>query len=176
MLQVRVRRLQTYKQGIYLMAERIDGKPTVREIAEASKGYIEYEIITFRGVEILITKDRLYGAIETTAEFTHDPRVEELAKEQEQEVEEIQIPDPRDGLLISNIWGVGCVIVGDRIGNLECTFSTNPDIGMAMQIPPEGSYTGPWEWTTKMLELCMDMGEIAVINPLIGRYYSFTYN
>ncbi|MDP2753357.1 MAG: hypothetical protein Q8P40_03080 [Nitrospirota bacterium] len=68
-------------EGIYLIQERIDGKPTIREIAEASKhGYIEYEIITFRGVEILIIKDRLYGAIETTAEFTHDPRVEELAK------------------------------------------------------------------------------------------------
>ncbi len=88
MLQVRVRRLQTHEQGVYLIAQegiclmtqRIDGKPTVREIAEASKGYIKYEIITFRGVEILITKDRLYGAIETTAEFTHDPGVEELAK------------------------------------------------------------------------------------------------
>lgn len=56
-------------------------KPTVKEIAEASEhGYIRYEIITFQGVEILITKNRLYDAIETTAEFTHDLKVEELAK------------------------------------------------------------------------------------------------
>lgn len=57
-------------------------KPTVREIAEASRqGYrIKYEIITCQGVEILITRDKLYHAIETTAEFTHDKRVEELAK------------------------------------------------------------------------------------------------
>lgn len=81
-LPVRVRRLPTYKQEVDLMQERVDGKPTVREIAEASKhGYrIKYEIITCQGVEILITRDKLYHAIETTAEFTHDPRVEELAK------------------------------------------------------------------------------------------------
>lgn len=97
-------------------------------------------------------------------------------KEKEQEGEGIDVSGLDDGVLISNILGVGCIIVGDRIGNLECTFSTNPDMGMAMRIPPEGSYAGSWEWVGKMLELCMDMGEIAAINPLIGRYYSFTYS
>lgn len=98
----------------------------------------------------------------------------ELARAKEDEMEIEEVPDPRGGLLISNIWGVGSIIVGDRIGNLECTFSTNLGLGMAMRIPPEGSYAGSWEWVTGMLELCMDMGEIAAINPLIGRYYSFT--
>lgn len=57
-----------------------DGKPTVSQIATASKdGHIQYEIVTYRGVVILMTKARLKPAVEITAQMTHDPKVEELA-------------------------------------------------------------------------------------------------
>lgn len=57
-----------------------DGKPTVSQIAEASKeGHIQYEIVTYRGVEILMTKAPLRHAVEITYELTHDPEVEKLA-------------------------------------------------------------------------------------------------
>ena len=69
--------------------QRIDGKPTIYEIAEASKagalngrwGAREYEIITFRGVEILVKRKILETAIEVTHEWTHDLDVEKLSRE-----------------------------------------------------------------------------------------------
>lgn len=59
-----------------------DGKPTAHQIHEASQNghTVQYEIITYRGVEILMRKKVLMNAIETTYEFTHDPDVEELAQ------------------------------------------------------------------------------------------------
>ncbi len=59
-----------------------DSKPTVSQIAAASQGgYVQYEVITYRGVEILMIKAWLKPAIERTYELTHDPDVETLARE-----------------------------------------------------------------------------------------------
>lgn len=65
-----------------------DGKPSVSQIAEASKagalngrnGTIDYEIIEFRKVQILIPRKKLLPLIETTAEFTSDIEVINLAE------------------------------------------------------------------------------------------------
>lgn len=65
-----------------------DQRPTVRQIAETSKtgclkhryGTIQYEVVKYEGVEILISKDRLYNAIRVSAEFTHNPEIEKLAE------------------------------------------------------------------------------------------------
>jgi hypothetical protein len=58
-----------------IVKTRTDGKPTIREITAASD---IYEIVTFRGVEILLSRKVLFSAIETTYEFTHDPPVAQL--------------------------------------------------------------------------------------------------
>lgn len=59
----------------------MNAKPTVREIAEASKGgHVRYEVISYQGVELLLTRDRLLNAVRITAEFTHDPEMEKLAE------------------------------------------------------------------------------------------------
>ena len=51
-------------------------KPSVHEIAHASD---KYEVVTHKGVEVLVLKSMLHNAIRMTVEFTHDPAVEELA-------------------------------------------------------------------------------------------------
>lgn len=56
-----------------------DDKPTIHEIADASN--TKYEIITYRGVEVLIRRSALETAIELSVEWTHNKVVEELAKE-----------------------------------------------------------------------------------------------
>jgi len=53
------------------------GKPSVHEIAHASD---KYEVVVYRGVEILMLKSMLHNSISVTAEFTHSPAVEELAE------------------------------------------------------------------------------------------------
>ncbi len=57
----------------------MDGKPTIRQIYEASNG--KYEIIKYHGVEVLIRRSALETAIELSVEWTHDKVIEELAKE-----------------------------------------------------------------------------------------------
>lgn len=57
--------------------------PTAQEIADASNNghRIQYEIVTYHGVPILILKSHLMRAITITAEFTRDKRVEQLARD-----------------------------------------------------------------------------------------------
>ena len=56
--------------------------PTVEEIVKASKGgHIEYDLIEYRGVKLLITRAKIKSLVEITAEFTRDPAVETLAGE-----------------------------------------------------------------------------------------------
>lgn len=53
----------------------------ITKIAEVSKGMtIEYEVIKFNGIPLLITKSKLKPLIALTWERTHDPALEELAK------------------------------------------------------------------------------------------------
>jgi DNA-cytosine methyltransferase len=113
-------------------------------------------------------------------EPTHfDPKKlskEELDRAKEEQVEDDEEEITNSDKLISHIWMIGGIIAGDKIGNLKCTFSTNPDTLAGMQIPEYNGDDNPaeWDWIAEMLGLCMDMGEIAAINPLAGRYYSFT--
>ncbi len=56
--------------------------PTVEEIVKASKGKtIEYDIIEYRGVKLLIPWPTIKSLVEATCEFTHDPEAEKLAGE-----------------------------------------------------------------------------------------------
>jgi len=56
--------------------------PTVEEIVKASKGgKVEYDLIEYRGVKLLITRSKIKSLVEITAEFTHDPAAEKLAGE-----------------------------------------------------------------------------------------------
>lgn len=59
-----------------------DGKPSVSQIAEASRnGHgVQYEIVTYRGVEILVLRRNVENAIKITAEFTSDIEVIKLAE------------------------------------------------------------------------------------------------
>jgi len=53
----------------------------IEKIAEVSKGMtIEYEIIRFNGIPLLITKSKLKPLIAITWERTHDPALEPIAK------------------------------------------------------------------------------------------------
>lgn len=55
--------------------------PTVEQIAEATKGgLIKYEVIIFKGVKLLITREKLKPSIDRTYELTHDPEVKKLAE------------------------------------------------------------------------------------------------
>lgn len=60
-----------------------DGKPSIQQIASASQNghSVKYEIVTYRGVEILIRRKLLLPAIEMTCEFTHDASAIQLAEE-----------------------------------------------------------------------------------------------
>ena len=56
--------------------------PTVEEIVKVSKGgHVEYDIIEYRGVKLLITRAKIKSLVEVTAEFTRDPAAEKLAGE-----------------------------------------------------------------------------------------------
>jgi hypothetical protein len=56
--------------------------PTVEEIIKVSKGgNIEYDLIEYRRVKLLIPRSTIKSLVEVTAEFTHDPAVEKLAGE-----------------------------------------------------------------------------------------------
>lgn len=56
--------------------------PTVEEIVKMSKGgKVEYDIIEYRGVKLLITRSKIKSLVEVTAEFTHDHAAEKLAGE-----------------------------------------------------------------------------------------------
>lgn len=56
--------------------------PTVEEIVKVSKGgKVEYDLIEYRGVKLLITRSKIKSLVEITAEFTHDPEAEKLAGE-----------------------------------------------------------------------------------------------
>lgn len=53
----------------------------IEKIAEVSKGMtIEYEIIRFNGIPLLITKSKLKPLIALTWERNHDPALEPIAK------------------------------------------------------------------------------------------------
>lgn len=55
--------------------------PTAEQIVEATRDeFVKYEIITFKNVKLLITRERLRPSIDRTWELTHDPGVEKLAK------------------------------------------------------------------------------------------------
>lgn len=55
---------------------------TVEEIVKASKGgNVEYDLIEYRGVKLLITRTKIKSLVEVTCEFTHDPAAEKLAGE-----------------------------------------------------------------------------------------------
>jgi len=56
--------------------------PTVEEIVKESKGKtVEYELIEYRGVKLLIPRSAIKTLVEATCEFTHDPEAEKLAGE-----------------------------------------------------------------------------------------------
>ena len=44
-------------------------------------GKVEYDLIEYRGVKLLITRSKIKSLVEITAEFTHDPEAEKLAGE-----------------------------------------------------------------------------------------------
>ena len=56
--------------------------PTVEEIVKDTKGKtVEYDIIEYRGVKLLIPWPTIKSLVESTCEFTHDPEAEKLAGE-----------------------------------------------------------------------------------------------
>lgn len=56
--------------------------PTVEEFVNESKGKaVEYDIIEYRGVKLLIPRSIIKTLVEATCEFTHDPEAEKLAGE-----------------------------------------------------------------------------------------------
>lgn len=56
--------------------------PTIEEIVNESKGKtIEYDIIEYRGVKLLISRSTIKSVVEATCEFTHNPEAEKLAGE-----------------------------------------------------------------------------------------------
>ena len=56
--------------------------PTVEDIVKTSKGCtVEYDIIEYRGVKLLITISKLKPLVAVTAEFTCNPAAQKLAKE-----------------------------------------------------------------------------------------------
>lgn len=58
------------------------GLLTVEEIVKMSKGCtVEYDTIEYRGVKLLITISKIKPLVAVTAEFTHDPAAENLARE-----------------------------------------------------------------------------------------------
>jgi hypothetical protein len=58
------------------------GVPTVEEIVKMSKGgCVEYDLIEYRGVKLLITISKIKPLVAITAEFTHDPAAQKLAGE-----------------------------------------------------------------------------------------------
>lgn len=55
---------------------------TIEEIVTESKGKkLEYELIEYKGVKLLIPKSIIKNMVEITCEFTHDPAAEKLAGE-----------------------------------------------------------------------------------------------
>ncbi|MGB8216299.1 MAG: hypothetical protein WCE94_03265 [Candidatus Methanoperedens sp.] len=53
----------------------------VNKIVEVSKGMtIEYEVVKFNGISLLITKSKLKPLIALTWERTHDSELEKFAK------------------------------------------------------------------------------------------------
>ncbi len=58
------------------------GIRTVEEVAAASQGaQAKYEIVTYRGVKILMPRTKIEHAVEVTHELTHQQDVEQLAKD-----------------------------------------------------------------------------------------------
>ncbi len=56
--------------------------PTVDDIVRMSKGCtVEYDIIEYKGVKLLITISKLKPLVAVTSEFTHDPSAQKLAME-----------------------------------------------------------------------------------------------
>lgn len=56
--------------------------PTVEEIVKASKGNtVEYDMIIYRGVKLLITVSKIRPLVAITAEFTRDEQAEKLAND-----------------------------------------------------------------------------------------------
>jgi len=56
--------------------------PTVDDIVRMSKGNtVEYDIIEYKGVKLLITISKLKPLVAVTSEFTHDLGAQKLAQE-----------------------------------------------------------------------------------------------
>lgn len=51
----------------------------IEQIAEASKATTPYDIISFKGVNLLVSSKKLKDIIQRTYELTHDESIKELA-------------------------------------------------------------------------------------------------
>lgn len=60
----------------------MDREEILSRIVEMSKGQtVEYQLVNFRGIPLLITKNKLEPLISRTWELDHDTELEKIAKE-----------------------------------------------------------------------------------------------
>jgi hypothetical protein len=60
----------------------VDREEILSRIVEMSKGQtVEYQLVNFRGIPLLITKNKLEPLISRTWELDHDTELEKIAKE-----------------------------------------------------------------------------------------------